>query len=633
MTYIRKPTNGRGAQPSKYNKTQTNSNRKRGPYGPNRNPQRNHKNWNNSRHTQRPSYQQPRNKPNPNRKNNNFLSKGEIDTINNIVQKALSTFLGERQRTAARKTEAYPKQDTQRPRGNAQESSTNPDFREQVRSTNDYYRLRNAADNWTQLPRTLDQQLAKFTSSIKPPLATVELREELTALATEYKKRIVSKVTEHLESMMQMTLVDIANSDVTDYDLIERIAWKQASNQNKKMTSSKRAAARDDITHAINSVKHNIRDEVTIVPNSQADVDFIRPAKTSRPRSPIVQTVETSNHFGVLAEDEQIDSETAMDILNNTMAAMDNGTINPQRKRSRGSPGQSSPENARRTKAPRQRTPITREVPARSPTATASKSSMSEKSPSTSAANAAIQSSDLQGEVITPKPSYADTVNKNARSTEDAQEGTSNDPRYRGSCTRRNSDPGISSNQSTTGHGPVYSYLGSDRARWSAFHKLEANTTTVVIADSNGRKWENIPVNWVVHAFSGAKLNDAVDLLESYQIPTQIQNIVLALGINNREAPSDDITRCITKLNDFRQRKTLTVKFLMVPQHPNFTPEQANNIAHLNRTARDLFGTDFIVCPPRQQIQPLMPGDTAHYTKVTADRIIELIKPHMAHLN
>ncbi len=510
---------------------------------------------------------------------------------------------------------AYPKQDAQRPRGNARQTSTNPDFREQVRSTNAYFKLRNAADNWTQLPRTLDQQLAKFSTSIKPPLATVELQEELTALTTDYKKRIVSKVTEHLESMMQMKLADIANGNVTDYHMIEQIAWKQASNQNKKMTSSKRAAAMDDITLAINSVKHNAREEVTVIPDSPADGDFILPARTSRPKSPIVLTVETSNHFGILTEDDQIDSEAAMDILNHTMAAVDNVTTNPQRKRTRDTPGQSSPENAQRTKAPRQQTPITRDVSALSP----------------KAARTAIPANVPQGEV--KKPSYAETVSKNIRSTEDAQEGTSDDPRYTGSSARRNSDPGTSSIKSNTGHGPVFSYMGSERGRWSAFHKLEANTTTVVIADSNGRRWENIPEDWIVHAFSGAKLNDAIDLLESIQIPTQIRNIVLALGINNRDATSDDITRCITKLNDLRQRKTLTVKFLMVPQHPNLTPEQANNIAHLNRTARDLFGTDFIVCPPRQQIQPLMTGEAAHYTKVTADRIIELIKPHVAHLN
>jgi hypothetical protein len=621
MTYTRKLTNVRGFQPSNFNRNQFNSNRKRGPNGPNRNPQRSYKNNGNSRQTQRPSYknnyQQPSYKPNPNRKNN-FLSHGEIDAINKIVQKTLSAFLkGERHQSAARKAVAYPKQDAQRPRGNAQQTSSNPEFREQVRSTNAYFRLRNAADNWTQLPRTLDQQLAKFSTSIKPPLATVELQEELTALTTDYKKRIVSKVTEHLESMMQIKLADIANGNVTDYHLIEQIAWKQASNQNKnkKMTSSKRAAAMDDINLAINSVKQNAREEVTFIADSPADGDFILPARTSRPRSPIVQTVETSNHYGILAEADQINLEAAMDILNNTMAAVDNVTTNPQRKRTRDTPGQSSPENAQRTKAPRQQTPITRDVPAQSP----------------KAARTAQQANDPQGEV--KKPSYAEAVSKNIHTTDDAQEGTSDDPRYTGSSTRRNSDPGTSSIKSNTGHGPVYSYMGSERSRWSAFHKLEANTTTVVIADSNGRRWENIPEDWIVHAFSGAKLNDAIDLLESIQIPTQILNIVLALGINNRDAPSDDITRCITKLNDFRQRTTFTVKFLMVPQHPNFTPEQANNIAHLNRTARDLFGTDFIVGPPRQLIQPLMIGEAAHYTKVTADRIIELIKPHMAHLN
>jgi len=62
----------------------------------------------------------------------------------------------------------------------------------------------------------------------------------------------------------------------------------------------------------------------------------------------------------------------------------------------------------------------------------------------------------------------------------------------------------------------------------------QTGTKTVVIADSNLKIVRNIPTVCEVHAYPGMAFKHATEILTVTKLPTSVENIVVVIGINQR---------------------------------------------------------------------------------------------------
>lgn len=96
------------------------------------------------------------------------------------------------------------------------------------------------------------------------------------------------------------------------------------------------------------------------------------------------------------------------------------------------------------------------------------------------------------------------------------------------------------------------------KANWTV--SMRPGAETLVLADSNFRRMQDIPDDWDVHVYPGANWNHGYGILSKYAKDAQAprpKRIVLALGLNNRAQSSvswrHDMSRChstATKLTE-----------------------------------------------------------------------------------
>jgi len=106
-------------------------------------------------------------------------------------------------------------------------------------------------------------------------------------------------------------------------------------------------------------------------------------------------------------------------------------------------------------------------------------------------------------------------------------------------------------------------------------------------------------------------------------MPTQIQRIVFAIGINDRTNSNPPTINAITQLRDALTTRQRPTTFLAVPHFEDEPQDMADGTQAINLTLADLFGNDFVQ----------LPADLHHFSTGTAHDIVSLVSSAVDALN
>jgi hypothetical protein len=154
----------------------------------------------------------------------------------------------------------------------------------------------------------------------------------------------------------------------------------------------------------------------------------------------------------------------------------------------------------------------------------------------------------------------------------------------------------------------------------------------LVITDSNFKHAESmdIPPNWEIHVFPGAKLAHASKLISSAITHVNTTDVIISVGINNRTCQYAGSTqKDILSIKNISVKRDLKCHFLGISYSRSLPPVECRNLADLNKGASNMFKHGYI--QPLSKVG-LDPNDSyrIHYNRDTLNLILENIKVHLA---
>ena len=164
--------------------------------------------------------------------------------------------------------------------------------------------------------------------------------------------------------------------------------------------------------------------------------------------------------------------------------------------------------------------------------------------------------------------------------------------------------------------------------------KIQINSTcqTLVIGDSNLKLARHLPSDWQVISFPGLKFEEKLYLLLGLSTGNLPPNIIIAVGMNNRDDPFEKCTKptmdhILTKLLKNLQPSPTRI-FAVGVSAPHMEPFVDRNIRRINEHLAHTFADRFI--QPLKSDEIKMTGGTGiHYNQVTVDKIINSIYIHL----
>jgi len=96
--------------------------------------------------------------------------------------------------------------------------SNNDDFASVVKDLYRLVQLGHHGDNWSQLPKSLAERLAKFASDINPPMVDEDFHSVVKEATRAYSDRICDAVRQHIARKKMETESAAARRDDTDLD-------------------------------------------------------------------------------------------------------------------------------------------------------------------------------------------------------------------------------------------------------------------------------------------------------------------------------------------------------------------------------------------------------------------------------
>ena len=156
---------------------------------------------------------------------------------------------------------------------------------------------------------------------------------------------------------------------------------------------------------------------------------------------------------------------------------------------------------------------------------------------------------------------------------------------------------------------------------------------TVVIGDSNLKLGTTADPCTEIHAFCGAKLTHAVNLLKDATLAKNVKTVVVAVGINNRNlnfahTTSDNLKKLALAANQLRGRN-VEVYFagVSIGSRGPEDPVERQNIGLLNDEARRRFAQRYISPLPESEIGYHSSGnpEDIHHNGETVSKVINSI--------
>jgi hypothetical protein len=149
----------------------------------------------------------------------------------------------------------------------------------------------------------------------------------------------------------------------------------------------------------------------------------------------------------------------------------------------------------------------------------------------------------------------------------------------------------------------------------------------LVVGDSQLQHLK-LPEQFQIESFRGAKYPHITDAVKDLELPDQVEDVVIAAGINDRDAVLEKETiptlnTCIAALRRTNRR----LHFLEVSIPNSFTELQRSRMEDLNKYARDRSQDwRYIGACPREKVTT--GADGLHYGQTTLKIISDKITKH-----
>lgn len=497
--------------------------------------------------------------------------------------------------------------------------STNPDFLDLLKTTLQHARAAHSLSNWESVPQGVERAIDKLTASFRPPQSNATLRAAIQASADDFKSRVVANVQDHLTTTVQRTGSRLRELNQTDSDLVHEMVVR------KLRTSLGRRYNHRVVENALrDAVDAHYRtetetEEYTVVGPGRGRPHSKAPENSTQVEPPTYST----GRFDVLRDMETADYDTDFPILEQ----QDRGLSTPQRTRGddrrRKRSEDNSPRNANkrpevRSTPPGTITSATIETTTNHSTAagiTDEQTVIAETQPTeiTAAANDSFS-------IVDPTPPANRSPLPIAVETTTPLTTTAAPPTRRTGSRDPTRPASIAARLRCHSAGPRFVTKDS----YFRLPNPAKGVDTAVLADSNGRVWTNTRPNWLTLSVAGARLQDVTYALREIVVHQDIRTVIIAVGINNSSENTTTITERLTALHAATEGRHFRTLIVETPQHPNASTEQARKVDHLNRAARDVFGTTYVALPSDIIVVSRSPdaNERVHYDNSTATQII-----------
>lgn len=150
------------------------------------------------------------------------------------------------------------------------------------------------------------------------------------------------------------------------------------------------------------------------------------------------------------------------------------------------------------------------------------------------------------------------------------------------------------------------------------------NFTTLVIADSNGKRWLDTPHDWVVYSFGGMKLADVANIMKKSPTVSKFDRIIIHCGRNDSlTSVKDNVNNFVTFLHSVNHSQIFIVPSLLDPQLYEAGLRLFRSIID------EEFNNNAILFDEPELYNRLDTHDTKHYARTTAKHLIQAIIHHL----
>ena len=526
---------------------------------------------------------------------------------------------------------------TQQPRV----TTTNLDFWFLVNTLFNLVRLEHHRMIWIKLPMKIGNAMNEFVSMICPPLPNNDWRESMCGLEKDIEQSILQKIHNHFETQKCDLMTSLKNSNPEDLEEAADLAYQRLRNQFGNKIRTKH------LNDYLTSIKSCVgASRPPLINYDDLPTDKKMPRKTTNQSIPFpspVRIPSTSAGIPVVAQNSNPTTSTAKTPRPSETTLKRTLSISPPSNHSAdendSSPVPLSPRNNKTKKcrilsAPC--TPVTvgvtdlemseTQVIDNSNTNTAS-------SPRRAMKNANIRS-------------YLSSTSQSKVTTSVAVTGDSHTP-IRSTTIRPTDTTTLEPTGSPTGsvmeaafeeafdeedeeYMKTILHPSHSKQTWCLTPKL--GTRVLVLGDSNMKLCIQVQKEYEVHAFSGAHLAHINVLLTETTFPSSIKDIVIAVGINNRDksfphTTIHDLRKTISIAKGLKQR----IHFVGVSAQN----DPSGNIQRLNELASKWFMGNYIVPIPPEEVE-ILPTDTKfgiHHSFDTVQTVFSHILYHIETLN
>lgn len=564
--------------------------------------------------------------------------------------------------------------------------TNNRQFGELVKGLYRSCQLRHHAGNWKSVPQTLERQLTDMFRKLSPPMPDQEFRRTtdglLRALLTDYQRL----VTEHIERKLESNRNSLRTLDKTDLEEAKRLTLR---NLHRNLPKADQTKLNDWMTQDLRTTRTMPPSTAKTVTRPPSPVSppprgHMAPSTTSGP--PTSPDPRATPDLPVPPPTLPLPTEHTTPDQRGPPQRMDTdgldpelqGYFLPQRRLKR--PRQQTPPEAESSSIPTENRFQILEIKEHTPTLPPPKrihsaSPNTEDIPGLAPDEVESTDSELIQATCDIELQLSNTIQRTTPNPQQPSIPTEPTPRTPDHITieddlfdsdastidlipllstvpvvpvahpptpptipstqptgpRRLSLPGNLDRTPNTARNPkvIVHPNTNDKQHWKL--RMMDNVTTLIVTDSNFRHAEGlqIPVNWEIQVFPGAKIGHVTKLLDDATLRPSLRQIVVAVGINNRAwAWKSSAEYEIAKLNTAFNRRRGIKHFFLGVSAKDLDQRTMNNIRDLNQGARDRFQGRFIKPLPTDQVT--VTADSIHYDVHTVAKLIESIKAHLA---
>jgi len=505
--------------------------------------------------------------------------------------------------------------------------SLNPDFRLLVRAANNGARLLNHMDNWERIPQPIDRAIDDLTTSIRPPLVDDSFSAKINNIAEQYRANIHRTVNQHLIKKYTETCRNLAVLDDTDMSVARQIARKQLMRSNRRIDGNR---AHSLISAVLADTRDHLISGRVQSPSNPPANDWQQPKNPAAGQhtssSQEAAPLQTSNRFQALtalgdhSETDQMEAEALIDLLDNTMEDPTKQSMSTQVKRpiSRRSPNSASPPNKTRLLTGANTDEFarpatvrkTRGLPsgpspypgdAQPPSPSRAGRAAHTSNPTTGSGNVPTEPSEPDIEVlrVMPTRSPVDLVGgmrPASASLPQRQRQTSEPVRRSTTQSTSATENGVRTVPSSPASEDLplgtrlrLSLFNANHRRSWTWPTFRTEEDTVVLTDSNGIGIaQHTPNTWRVVAFRGGLVEDASRILSDSPLPASIRNIIIFMGINNRDRHDPLLVSHLSRLRDVLAIQTRRVTVVPLPALADEPPSVQTARQRFNGALQDL---------------------------------------------